>query len=275
MKITPPLKWHGGKHYLAPQIVALMPPHTHYVEPYFGGGSVLLAKSPENVSEVVNDLNGDLTNFWRVLQDDAAFDLFCRRVQAVPFSEWEWKQANRRLRLQEIDVPCAIEFFVRCRQSLAGRMKSFTGVTKTRTRRGMNNEVSAWLTAIDGLPAVHERLKRVLILNRNALDVIQSQDGPDTLFYLDPPYVHQTRATTSDYQHEMTEEQHIDLCTQIRQCKGKVILSGYPSELYRFQLEEQGWHRRDFELANHAAGGKGKRRMTECLWTNFATKAAA
>jgi DNA adenine methylase len=76
-RLTSPLKWHGGKHYLAARIVALMPPHLHYVEPYAGGLAVLLARDPEDerlflsphrgVSELVNDLDGRLTNFWRVL----------------------------------------------------------------------------------------------------------------------------------------------------------------------------------------------------------------
>jgi len=90
----PPLKWHGGKHYLAPKIIALMPEHTHYVEPYAGGLSVLLAKDPEGVSEVANDLNGDLTNFWRVLQQDESFGRFRRTLEAVPFSEAEWRDAR-------------------------------------------------------------------------------------------------------------------------------------------------------------------------------------
>src|SRR5215467_10397855 len=73
-RLTPPLKYHGGKQYLARRIVALMPPHTHYVEPFAGGLAVLLAKDPEGVSEVVNDLDQDLTNFWRVLQGAETFD---------------------------------------------------------------------------------------------------------------------------------------------------------------------------------------------------------
>jgi hypothetical protein len=112
-----PLKYHGGKHYLAPQIVALMPPHLHYVEPYFGGGAVLFAKPHDGTSEVINDSNGDLTNFWRVLQDKKAFAEFQRRVEATPFSQREWQQAK--------------EFFILCRQSLAGRCKDFAPITRT------------------------------------------------------------------------------------------------------------------------------------------------
>src|SRR6266849_8236074 len=95
--LVPPLKWHGGKHYLAGRIVALMPPHTHYVEPYAGGLAVLLAKSPDSVSEVVNDLDGRLTNFWRVLQDEAMFSELQRLVEAIPFSAPEWRDATEVL----------------------------------------------------------------------------------------------------------------------------------------------------------------------------------
>jgi DNA adenine methylase len=270
MPTSGPLKWHGGKAYLASRIVALMPPHTHYVEPYFGGGAVLLAKEPEGVSEVVNDINRELTNFWRVLQVPDLFAQFLRIEEATPFSEAEFQWAVRQSdRIDENPAIAAHTFFVRCRQSLAGRMKSFTGITRTRTRRGMNNEVSAWLTAIDGLPAVHARLKRVLILNRDALDVIRSQDGKDTLFYLDPPYLHETRVTTADYAHEMTREQHRELLETIFDIKGKFVLSGYRSGQYDTLAELGHWHRRDFKVPNHAAGGATKRTMTESCWCNF------
>jgi len=274
--VNPPLKWHGGKTYLARRIIALMPPHIHYVEPYFGGGAVLLAKDPEGVSEVVNDLNRGLINFWSVLRDEGLFDRLRRYVEAMPFSEDDYKKAEALCGMAAFSptsdqgkVRLAAEFFVACRQSLAGRMKSFTGVTKTRVRRGMNNEVSAWLTAVEGLPAVHARLKRVLILNRPALEVIRGQDGPDTLFYLDPPYLHETRATTADYAHEMTAADHERLLATIAAVRGKFILSGYRSELYDRRAESNGWRRIDIDIPNHAAGGDSKRRMTECLWLNY------
>lgn len=277
-RISPPLKWHvdGGKAYLADRIVKLMPPHLHFVEPYFGGGSVLLAKNPEGVSEVVNDINKSLASFWAVLQSDKLFPLFQRAAEATPFSEREYVYAAHRhatgiprvISNEEV-VGRALDFFIHCRQSLAGRMTSFTGITRTRTRRGMNNEVSAWLSAVEGLPLVHARLKRVLILNRPALDVIRGQDGPQTLFYLDPPYLHETRVTTADYAHEMTTAQHIELLGLLSTVKGKFLLSGYRSKLYDSAAESYGWKRHDFKIANHAAGGVTKRKMIECVWVNF------
>jgi DNA adenine methylase len=269
VSIKGPLKYHGGKAYLAKRIVALMPPHTHYVEPYAGGLSVLLAKDPEGVSEVANDLNAELHNFWTVLAHDQWFQEFRRLAEATPFAESFYDHACESVGKPITNIGRAWMFFVRCRQSLAGRMKSFTGITKTRVRRGMNNEVSAWLSAVEGLPLVHERLKRVLILNRSALGVIQGQDGPDTLFYCDPPYLHETRATTADYAHEMTANDHRELLDTLADVKGKFVLSGYPSELYDRYAGEFGWRHKDFSIANHAAGGVTKKRMVERVWMNF------
>ncbi len=167
----------------------------------------------------------------------------------------------------------AFYFFVRCRQSLAGRMDAFATLSRTRTRRGMNEQASAWLSCVEGLPAVHARLKRVVILNREALNVIHQQDGPETLFYCDPPYLHETRASVGQYRHEMTDEQHACLLVALNLCQGKVILSGYRSHLYDRHLRPEKWTRLDVELPNNSAGGDSKRRMTECLWCNFPVEA--
>ena len=270
-----PLKWHGGKHYLAQRIVALMPPHLHYVEPYFGGGSVLLAKDPEGVSEVVNDIDAWLMKFWEVMQRPEYFEQFRRRMAATPFSEHEFNFAKTHMddccdaRWND-PVTAASWFFICCRQSLAGRMDSFAPLSKTRTRRGMNEQASAWLSAVEGLPEVHARLQRVVILDaRPALEVIEQQDGKDTLFYLDPPYLDETRASPNIYAHEMTRDEHNRLLKALEILKGKFLLSGYRNELYDLFSRELGWKRQDFDLPNNAAAGGSKRRMTECVWSNF------
>lgn len=278
--IDPPLKWHGGKAYLASRIVALMPDRCHkpncpaeddpgwlhYVEPYFGGGSVMLALDPDGISEVANDLNVELTTFWTTLQVQHYFEVFQRLIEATPFSEVEWNDST----LASSSIPLqAARFFVKCRQSLAGRMDAFAPLSKSRTRRGMNEQASAWLNAVEGLPAVHARLKRVAILNQPAIDVIRKQDGPRTLFYLDPPYLHETRATTGEYEHEMTAEQHEQLLALIQGLVGRFMLSGYRSTLYDSYASANNWRRVDIEIPNNAAGGKEKRRMTECVWMNY------
>jgi DNA adenine methylase len=270
--LVPPLKWHGGKHYLAGRIVALMPPHTHYVEPFAGGLAVLLGKSPDGISEVVNDLDGRLTNFWKVLQNEAMFLEFRRHVEAVPFSELEWHEAKERLSERDPSdrherVRQAAAFFVVCRQSLAGRMKGFASLSRNRTRRRMNEQASAWISAVEGLPAVHARLRQVVVLCRPAVEVLRSQDGPGTLFYLDPPYLEETRAVPEVYGFEMSHASHCELLELIRHLRGKVMLSGYPSDLYDSSLAD--WSRYTFDMPNNAAAGKSKERETEVLWCNF------
>ena len=281
-KLTPPLKWHGGKHYLAKRIVDLMCPHLHYVEPYFGGGSVLLSRDPgderlqwgtashkRGVSEVVNDIDGELTNFWTVLQNEKLFTKFRRQIAATPFSQTEYNRASAYLTVSNSRLRDALLFFVLCRQSLAGRMDSFAPLSKTRTRRGMNEQTSAWLSAVEGLPAVHERLKRVVILNQHATDVIRKQDGEKTLFYCDPPYLRETRTTGDVYRYEMTKTQHSVLLKRLGHIHGKFLLSGYRSAMYDGEAKRFGWRRVDFDLPNNAAGGGAKRRMTECIWMNY------
>jgi DNA adenine methylase len=131
----------------------------------------------------------------------------------------------------------------------------------------MNANVSEWLGAVEGLPEVHARLRRVLVESRPALELIRAEDGTGTLFYLDPPYLPSTRGTQGAYAFDMTEEDHRDLLAAIRGVKGKVMLSGYPSALYDEALA--GWTRHAFDVPNHVSGGARKRRETECLWCNF------
>lgn len=262
-----PLKWHGGKYYLASRIVALMPEHIHYVETHAGGLSVLLAKPFDGISEVVNDLDGALSNFWRVLACPSRFAEFHRQLLMTPFSENVFYNAEHTMNLDSVSG--AVAFFVRVRQSLAGRMASFAPRSRSRTRQGMNEQVAAWLSAIEGLPEAHERLRRVIILNRDALDVIRIEDTKDTLFYVDPPYCHDTREATHVYNHEMTSDDHSRLLSRLSGIKGKFVLSGYHNALYDDYALYYNWHLTEFDIPNHASSASEKRIMTECVWTNY------
>jgi DNA adenine methylase len=124
-----------------------MPPHRHYVEPFAGGLAVLLAKNFDGISEVVNDIDRELANFWSVLADPTPFAEFARIVQATPFSQALF-QAAATLGESETPVQRVVKFFVRCRQSRQGLGRSFAALSKTRTRRNMNEQVSSWLTAV-------------------------------------------------------------------------------------------------------------------------------
>lgn len=265
-----PIKWHGGKTYLAKQIIDLMPEHTHYVEPYFGGGAVLFQKPAEyvdNHSEVVNDIYGDLVNFWRVLQSSERFPEFSRRVALTPFAKPIWEHYSSLSHAD--DVERAVAFFVRYRQSRQGLGRDFATMSRSRTRRGMNEQVSSWLSAIDGLQDAHERLSRVVIYGEDAVGVIRREDSKDTLFYCDPPYKHSTRSATTAYAHEMTDDQHQELLTALADLDGLFILSGYHSDLYDDIAKSNRWRLVEIEIDNKASSKKNKPSKTECLWMNF------
>lgn len=271
--MTAPLKWHGGKQgEMAKWILGHAPEHVHYVEPFAGGLGVLLAKDP-GASEVVNDKFGDLVNFWRVLRDTKLFESFARAATMTPVSQQEWTDSEAgRLSGEPPSKPCvasALAFFVRMRQSRQGVGDSFNTLSRNRTRRGMNEQASAWLSAVDSLPEIHARLRSVVILCDDALKVIRQQDGPNTFFYCDPPYLQETRASPNIYTYEMTKEEHLDLLDALSTIEGKFILSGYPSEMYQEAERLCGWRRVERVVAKHSSNKATKDKATECLWMNF------
>lgn len=274
-KVPSAIKWHGGKTYIQDYIHALArrAPHTHRVYAFAGGLGEALNWPCDGVSEVANDVNGDLTNFWRVLQEPEAFGRLGRILEATPFSEEEYDSAVESLKSYDLDGSRSVEraaaFFVACRQSMAGRMDSFTPISRRRTRRGMNEQVSAWLTSIEGLATVHRRLIRVLVTTRDFKEAIRTQDGPATLFYFDPPYLPGTRTAPQVYNHEMTWADHVDLLGMCLRMAGKFILSGYPSELYAQHAAIGKWNRIDIAVPNHSGSGMFKEPRVECLWSNF------
>jgi DNA adenine methylase len=249
---------------LCHRIIAHFPAHQTYVEPFGGAASVLLNKPPAPV-EIYNDLDQRITRLFRVLRDHG--EEFRRLVTLTPYSEAEFDAARQPA---ENEIEQARRDFIRWRLSLGGRGDSFS-FTLHRVRRGMADVVSGYLSTIDEqLPLIIERLRRVEIVSRPAIDVIRTWDSPETLFYCDPPYVHETRHEGSRdvYGVEMTEAGHRELAAVLQACKGKVVLSGYPSPLYEELYHS--WRTVTFDIANHAAGGRTKARKQEVLWLNWA-----
>jgi DNA adenine methylase len=223
------------------------------------------------VSELINDLYGRVTNFWRVLRDPDLFEQFARAANCTPFSRVDFDQAGEAPLEPFGDWPdwrAAYRYFIRNRMSRAADCEGFTPLSLKRCRGGINEHANAYLGAVDGLRAVHARLRRVVVERMDALKLIVRDDHPDTFFYLDPPYVHDTRQSTDLYgPYEMTDDQHAELLDIVNGCKGKVVLSGYDNKLYDDALSH--WHRLTFDKANHTAGGKAKGRRTEVLWLNY------
>jgi DNA adenine methylase len=282
IKINSPIKYFGGKSYLAKQICALFPPPEQYhnfIELFSGGASVLFAHEPVNCAEYLNDLNGEIENFWRVLREPDLFAGFVRIVQATPFSEATFRLAQDRVLPYGCNpITRAVRFFVLNRLSRSGGFQTFATLTRNRTRRGIAEQASAWLGAVEGLPDVHARLAGVVLLKRPALAVIDVLDADkgESLFYADPPYWGAQRAGAGEYENtpggsgcEMLLEDHIALLDKLAKIRGKFLLSGYHSDLYDDYAREYGWNCTEFSAPLASAGGDTKRIATECVWRNY------
>lgn len=270
-KLRSPIPYHGGKTFLADWIISRMPKHSVYVEPFFGGGSVLFRKPYIGTSEIVNDIDQNLTTFWRVLQKEDDFRKFKRIIEAVPISKVEWKDALRRSRSED-PVERAVGFFIKIRQGRQGLVYKDTSFSMTRktTKNGMCEEASKWWSAIDGLDEIRDRLRRVRIHNDDAVDLIHREDKPYTLFYCDPPYTRTSRnGDVGSYGHEMTDRDHIRLLRCLGNIKGKFLLSGYTSKMYLDAAKHYGWRCYRKIVAKHSSNLKVKPTAIEHLWYNF------
>ncbi len=267
-----PLGWFGGKGNMMPKLLPLIPSHRVYVEPFFGGGSLFFSKKPSLV-EIINDLDHNLVNFFRVLRDEEQFPRFWRKAFFTPYCREEFSWCRDNL---EVDDPVerAWRFFLVARQAFG---RNFRGkgtswgfdVNSPRTYH-------AFARCVDALPEVHARLRRVQVEQKDFRELIPCYDFPETFFYLDPPYVPETR-THGKYQCEMTAEDHAALVDLLLNLKGMAILSGYPGETYA-PLERAGWQRKEWKTACPAAGrtrgtgiqGAGAalrlQPRTECVW---------
>lgn len=256
-KVRPAVKWHGGKAYLARRIIALLPPHRRYVEPFAGGLSVLLNK-PRTAAEVASDLDAGLVHFYRVLGGRTAELLAALGGLAYTRETFERARSGRPTG----DIDRAVKFLVVNRFSRGGLGNDFAW--SERLRGGQPGDLNGWLTIVAELPRIAARLRGVEFHCREAGDVIRGHDGPETLFYLDPPYLHETRTARAIYHREMSAEEHQELLATVRECRGAVVLSGYANRPYDEALS--GWERHTFDMPNHSGQGKTKQRRVEVVW---------
>jgi DNA adenine methylase len=274
----PALRWFGGKWKLAPWIIAHFPRHRVYVEPYGGGASVLLRKQ-QSEHEVYNDLDTDIVNLFRVLRDPGQAARLVQQLELTPFARDEFELAYQ---FAEDPVERARRLLVRSYMGFGANAHNseLTGSMSTGFRsstsgtRGAASMVSDWRNYPGRVPHFVRRLQSVYIENRDALELMDRHDGPDTLHYVDPPYLWETRSRGNRYdlvrrmyRHELDRGGHAELLNFLQQLRGFVILSGYPDPLY----DEALAHWRRVERRAHADGA---RERVEVLWINPAAAAA-
>lgn len=258
MKVKrPALRYHGGKWILAEWIISHFPKHRIYAEPFGGAASVLIQK-PRSYAEIYNDLCGEVVNFFRVLRDNGE-DL-TRRLSLTPFARVEFKQAYNPSTTDPVEAArqMVVRSFMGFGSTAASGRK--TGFRSNSNRYG-TTPAHDWANYPDCMSALVERMRGVVIEQRPAADLIAQQDSPKTLFYVDPPYVHQTRKSDNAYRFEMTDADHRTLAGVLKGVKGMVILSGYSGGLYTDLYG--GWETREKKTF---ADGASER--TEVLWMN-------
>ena len=251
------LNYPGAKWGLASKIVSIMPRHRSYLEPYFGSGAVLFNKLPSAI-ETVNDIDGDIVNFFKVLREKTKE--LIDAISLTPYSREVFDDAHENRGTTEFDR--AYRFAIRSKMGHGFKTYQKTGFKIDVYARERSYCVDCWNKMPFMLAEAAMRLKTVQIEKRPALDLIKRFNHDNVLIYCDPPYLLNTRGG-KQYKYEMNEQDHQDLLAALCDHKGYVILSGYPSEMYDREL--RGWHKILEKSYNQNADQR-----TEVLWCNFA-----
>jgi DNA adenine methylase len=252
-----PMVYFGAKGTVAEEIIASFPDHDGYIEPFGGSLAVLLAKPIESM-EVVNDLDGDLMTFWRVLRDDT--EAFIHACQLTPHSRAEMEMASDRSGLSDIEK--ARRVWVRLTQGRTGTLRK-TGWRFYLDPNGTSSSFAKYMQAYkERLAPAAERLMNVSLECRPAIEVIAAYGAVErNLLYIDPPYLSRTRNSVG-YQHEMGDEKdHIELLEALRATSSAVVLSGYDDPLYNEMLT--GWFKQSIRSRSQSG-----RQTVEVIWQN-------
>lgn len=268
----PALRYLGGKFLLRDWVIAHLPPHRVYVEPFGGAASVLLGK-PRSYAEIYNDLDSDVVNLFVVLRDDVLSVRLAEQLRNTPFARAEFEASY----VEAADpVERARRLVVRSFMGFGsdGCNPAVTTGFRSASNRSGTTPAHDWRNYADALHEIAERMRGVVIESRPAIQVMAAHDGPDTVHYVDPPYVHSTRSGKMSgggrqhaYRHELSDADHVELLAFLRTLKGAVVLSGYPHPMYDNAL--QGWRR-----VERVALADGARPRREVLWINRSREAA-
>lgn len=256
-----PLIYYGGKTVLLPHILPLIPQHITYCEPFIGGGAVFWAKE-SSIIEVINDTNGQVVNFYRVLKN--SFAELKQKVDATLYSRGTYKVAHAIYQMPQLfdSITCAWALWVLITQGFSGTIGAWTFDRKNKKTKAFHTKK---LEFSESLP---KRLDMVAIEQHDALHIIYIRDTPETFFYIDPPYMDAEQGHYRGY----SETDFIKLLDLLSTVKGKFLLSCYPSELVTEYIKKNNWHIKSIEkyITASVVSKNGKReKKTEVLVANY------
>ena len=257
--------WYGGKFSHLDWLLPLLPEAKHYCEPFGGSAAVLLNRRPAPI-ETYNDLDGEVVNFFKALREQK--ETLIEAIGLTPFSRKEFGKAITEPTDNLTDVERARRFFIRARQVRTGLAQTASegrwAHCRLTSRAGMAGAVSRWLGSVEGLSEITQRLLRVQIEHDDALAVINRYDSPETLFYCDPPYLHESRGDSKAYKYEMSNDDHRRLAGRLHDVQGMVALSGYHSPLMGELYAD--WN---YVEAPARTIHSTKEKRVEVLWINY------
>ncbi len=259
VNIKTPITYYGGKQSILKHILPLVPPHKRYTEAFLGGAALFFAKEPAP-SEVINDLDGNLIQFYRVAQTN--YPALKKRIDATLHSRDTHTQAGHILSYpcfyDSVDIAWAI--WVRSMQSFASRLDGSFGYD---FRGSMPKRVN---NAKDNITqAISDRLQGVTIESRDALKVIKCYDSPDCFHFIDPPYLN----SNCGHYEGLFGEAHLDaLLALMTELTGKWILTMFPYDKIQAYATKHGWtiHRITRTIS---ASKSNRRKQEEWLVTNY------
>lgn len=264
----PVLRYHGGKWKLAPWLLTMFPEHRVYVEPFAGGASVLMRKQ-RSYAEVYNDRWDAAVNVFRVLRDPIKAQRLREMLKLTPYSRTEFMAVRFSDMAGLEDVEAARMTILRSFAGFgsASTNGDFATGFRANSNRSGTTPAHDWMNYPSHIERFTARLTGVIIENKDAIEVMRQHDGLKTLHYVDPPYPHSTRVMArgnASYAHEMSDDDHRKLASELKALRGMVFISGYACKLYDDDLFAN-WQRR--ERPTH---GDGASKRTEVVWMNEA-----
>jgi len=266
------LRYHGGKFRLSPKLIAIFPPHRIYTEVFGGGASVLMQK-PRCYSELYNDLDREVVNVFRVLQNRVKARHLEEILRVTPFSREEFDLSYRP---GATDVERARRTIIRSFMGFGSdsifRLKATRAGFNTRISSTMSTAATDWKSYPNYIATFVDRLQGVAIENRNALEILPKVDRADALHYVDPPYPMSTRRIANGstpehrYRWEMNDDDHRALARVLKDLVGMVIISSYPSEFYDELFA--GWKKMSWTAGNLCSANSNAQTRTEVVWMN-------
>lgn len=259
-----PISYYGGKQDLIPEILPLIPKHKMYVEPFIGGGAIYWAKKPSEI-EVINDLNNDVVNFYRVFK--TKFDELHKEINCTLHSRNLYEKADKILYYPDkeySDVEKAWAFWTKCNMSFGRSLRVKCGWAFDNF--GVQENFMFNLKTIISKD-YEKRINLTQIDCSDAIKVIKQRDSENTFFYLDPPYYNSDISAYKGYTIDNFKEL-LETCENI---KGKFLLSSYLSDLLTEFRIRNNWNKKDIVKMLKVSGKHiDKNRIkTECLTFNY------